>query len=120
MSAASFVHANGRVDFSRAPLRPDNSLAPRQPQRKTAGGVRKSYTALIEDDLMTIVLRMTDGERDQFISFWNAVVNGMVEPFTYNPVVGSPVTVCFNTPELPDLSDKAFNSNTVTVVLRKL
>lgn len=117
---ASFVHTDGSVIFSRSPLRPDYSLAPRQPVRKSAGGVSFSYTPVINDDLITVRLRMTDIERADLLNFWHVIVNGMVKPFTYNPVNGTAFTVCFNTPELPDLLDKAYDSNEVTVVLRKL
>lgn len=117
---ASFTHADGSVVFSRAPLRPDNSLAPRQPSRKSAGGVRYAYTAIIEDDLISLRLRMNDAELEQLILFWHAIVNGMVKPFTYTPIIGPAIGVCFNTPDLPDLIEKAYDNHQVTVALRRL
>ena len=47
MASATFAHTNGSITFTRAPQRPDKSLAVIQPQRKSAGGNRFGYAHTI-------------------------------------------------------------------------
>lgn len=120
MPTASFVHANGSVIFSRGPRRPDNTFRPQQPVRRSAAGVRSAYYSIINDDLITLPLRLSAAEKELLISFWDTVVDGMAETFVYTDTNGIAYTVVFDTPALPDLTEVAYNEYEVTVTLRVL
>ncbi len=118
MAQASFTHTNGSVTFSRAFQRPERSFALLQAARKTAAGFPRGYHYIILNSLITIKLRMNQSERDSFLQFWSTTVNGMVNAFTYTATDGVTNQVRFNTSELPDITETAYGSFTVTVVLR--
>ena len=118
MPNASFVHPNGSITFSRGPHRPDNSLAPVQPLRKSAGGVRLGFASAFDKNLIRPRLRLSEVEKAQFIAFWDTIVNGMSEPFTYTDTSGFAQVVSFEDPALPDIIDIGYDSYEVTVTLR--
>lgn len=119
MPQASFVHSAGSVTFSRGPLRPDLSLGLQQPQRQTAGGIRFGYAYTVADNIIKLSLRLTDTEQTTLLAFFNTIVNGMAEPFTYNDTTGVATNVRFNTPLIDGLTDNAYNSNGCIVELRR-
>lgn len=115
---ASFTHPNGSVTFSRGPHRPDNSLAVVQPQRQSAANVRFGYAHTIAHETMSLRLRMTTAEKDQFLTFFNTTVNGMAEQFGYLDPQNTALLVMFNTPRLSDLTEKAYDAWEATVGIR--
>lgn len=104
---ASFVHANGRVDFRSAPARPERSLAVIQPERKTAGEYRYGYAHTIVDDKLPITLRMSAAELAQFETFFYNTVRGMSELFFYTAGDGSSYAVRFAQSRLNGLREVA-------------
>jgi hypothetical protein len=117
MPQASFVHASQTITFTLSPLRPQWSLDRIQPREQTAADVPIVHDSLAVDDLMTLVLRLTDSNRSELEWFFTNVARGMSNAFTYNDTSGTARTVKFHQPTL-NPREIAYNSHTVTVTMR--
>jgi hypothetical protein len=116
MPGAIFSHTNGSVTLSRAPHRPDNSLAVIQPRRDT-GVVRFGFAHTITEKTMRMKIRATSDEKEHFLTFFNTIVNGMAELFVYTDPLGATGNFRFATPSL-DISERAYNSWEIGCTLR--
>ena len=118
MANATFVHTGGTITFTRALPRPDQVLNVIQPQRTTSAGVRFGYSHTIIAQTMRLQLRMTTAQKEQLLAFFNTIVNGMAESFTYTDNIGTATAVRFDAPRLDGLIEKAYDSWETTVTLR--
>lgn len=112
-----FSHPCQTVAFSRAPLRPDRSLAIIQPREASAAGVPLLQGKLAKDDLFNLQLRLTATEMEAFKLFWKKTVRGSALAFIYADTVGTTCTVRFHG-AAPDFSEKAYDRFTPIVTLR--
>jgi len=117
MPQASFVHTSQTLIFTLAPLRPPRSLDKVQPRELTAVDVPIVHDSLATDDLIDLTLRLTDAEREQFLFFWANSARGASNPFTYNTVAGTALTVKFNQISIA-IREIAYNHHQVKVQLR--
>jgi hypothetical protein len=108
----------GMLEFSRAPIRPAQKLGFIQPQVLSAGGVQFGYDFLVQDDIFDLPLRLTGAELAAFVSFFIDGARGTANPFFYVDVLGAVVRVRFAEPILPQITEVAYDSYTVTVQLR--
>lgn len=76
------------------------------------------YTHTIVRQVLKLKLRMTAAQKDQLLAFFDTIVNGMAESFTYTDPVGTTTIVRFDAPKLDGLTEKALDSWEITVPLR--
>ena len=115
---ASFSNAAGSITFTYAPLRPTKKLSLAQSTILSSGGIRFGFDYYYKDDLLDLPLRLTTVEVATFLTFWREKARGMAVAFTYTDTQGATLSVQFADNKLPNLTEKAYGVNTVTVSLR--
>jgi hypothetical protein len=113
----TFSHIDGSITLTRAPRRPDKSLAVIQPQRKSAGGTRFGYAHTIINDTLRLQIRATTAEKDQLLTFFNTIARGMAELIGYTDPLGATISCRFAQATL-DIIEKAYNAWEITCSLR--
>lgn len=119
MPAAKFVKGATTITFTRAPQRPQQSVALLQPSIESTGGDRVGGT--IYDTDTTIPLSwsgMSAADLASLESFFLTTVGGMAETFTYTDTNGTAHTVRFATPQI-QTREKAYDRFDVSLVLVK-
>lgn len=81
-------------------------------------GIEYGFRNTITNQSLSLPMRMTTAQKDQFLTFFNTTVRGMSELFVYTDPLGRPVTARFAERSLTGLLEKAYNSWEITVPLR--
>ena len=118
-SPVSFFLDGNTLTFERSPDPRSLPLSFMQPDIRAGAGERIGQDYYVADDIIDLHWpAVTTWDKDRLTAWWRDVARGMSRSFTYTDMTGATCTVRFNSPSLPEISERYDNAHDVRLQLR--